>query len=87
MKTKQAIQVRKDDAHQNFQELLHSITKISNHVMNDNEVSIKLDANFPLNIRKHQVQSLDVLVSTLKKTLTIIEFTINSEEDSQNEVD
>lgn len=83
MKTKQAIQVRKDDAHQNFQELLHSITKISNHVMNDNEVSIKLDANFPLNIRKHQVQSLDVLVSTLKKTLTIIEFTINSEEDSQ----
>ena len=87
MKMKQAIQVRKDDAHQNFQELLHSITKISNHVMNDNEVCIQTDSDFPLEIRKRQVQGLDVLVSTLKQTLTVIEFTIDSEEYSQNELD
>lgn len=84
MKTKQAIQVCKDGDHQNFQELLHSIAKISNHVMEDNKISIQTDSNFPLDIRKRQVQSLDVLVSILKQTLTIIESTIKSEEISQD---
>lgn len=87
MKTKQAIQVRKDDAHQNFQELLHSITKISSHIMQDNETSIQTDSDFPLEIRKRQIQSLDVLLAAIEDTMTIIEFTIDSEEGSQNEVD
>ena len=87
MKTKQAIQVRKDDAHQNFQELLHSLTKVSSHIMQDNETSIQTDSDFPLEIRKRQIQSLDVLLAAIEDTMTIIEFTIDSEEGSQNEVD
>lgn len=87
MKTKQAVQIRKDDAHQNFQELLHSITKMSNHMMDDNEVSIKTDSDFPVEIRKRQVSSLSTLVKVLEETLTIIEFNIDSEEDSQNGLD
>lgn len=87
MKTKQAIQTRKDCAHQNFQELLQSISKVSNHMIDDNEVSMELDSDFPLEIRKRQVSSLSSLIKVLEETLTVIEFNIDSGEDPQDELD
>lgn len=87
MKTEQAVKIRKDEDTQTFQELLESIANLSSHVVNDNKVSIELDANFPLSIRKHQINSLDVLLFALKSTLKIIEFSIDAEKDTQDGLD
>lgn len=81
MKTKKVLKLRKDT--QTFEELFVSISKLSTHVVNDNKLSIEADAEFPMDIRYNQIQSLSVLVKTLKETYIVALYA----EDSENELD
>lgn len=83
MKTKKVLKLRKDKDTQTFEELFVSISKLSTHVVNDNKLSIEADAEFPMDIRYNQIQSLSVLVKALKETYIVALYA----EDSENELD
>ena len=71
MKTSEALETRISPEHQNLGELIKNLSKLSCHIQEDTEVSIKDE--FPLEIRKRQFKSLQVLLNCIEDSLKIVE--------------
>lgn len=67
MLTKTALDLQLNENTQSIDELLISIMKLSSHIMYDDTLVATDD--YPLDIRKRQIQSLKCLVDTLNATL------------------
>lgn len=81
MKTKDAIEIAFSEEYQTLEQLLKSIVNLSQHIIEDNKISIESDKDFPTVIRQRQVQSITSLSTALSKTIDKISL-IESKEES-----